>query len=210
MIEGEEQAKAYVATRCDSLAMERLANLVTLLAQENDRQNLVSRGSLNAIWLRHVADSVQLLDHLRHAEPENWLDLGSGAGFPGLVIAIVRPSISVTLIESRRLRVEWLQRATVSLGLSNVYVDSSRVETAEDGKFAVISARAFAPLPKLLDLATRFSTSDTEWLLPKGRSAAQEVAQLSKVRRAMFHVEPSLTDPEAGIIVGRLAKGSRS
>jgi 16S rRNA (guanine527-N7)-methyltransferase len=82
-----------------------------------------------------------------------------------------------------------------------------RLEMVESLTAAVISARAFAPLDKLLQLSARFSTSDTLWLLPKGRSAGDELGALKKTQRGLFHVEQSLTDPEAGIIVGHLKKG---
>jgi len=85
----------------------------------------------------------------------------------------------------------------------------SRLELVETVPTSVISARAFAPLPKLLDLSARFSTGQTVFVLPKGRSAAQELQSLPKKVRKMFHVEQSLTDADAGIIVGTLGKGAR-
>ena len=210
MIADEAAARAFVSARCDMDALVKLNRLVVLLAEENARQNLVSSPSLQSMWQRHIADSAQLLDHWQGEGSTDWLDLGSGAGFPGLVIAIMRPQVVVTLIESRRLRIEWLQRVCDDLGLTNCQVKGSRVELMEDRKVGVISARAFAPLPKLIKLASRFSTSDTTWLLPKGRSAAQEVAELPGRLRTMFHVEPSQTDPEAGIVIGRIAEGPAS
>lgn len=207
MILDEKQAREFVGERCDSAAMAKLDDLVERLSNENAVQNLVSASSLDSVWLRHIADSAQLLDHLGPEEPASWLDLGSGAGFPGLVIAIMRPAIPVTLVESRRLRIEWLEATAGALGLANCRIEGSRVELMPDRKFAAISARAFAPLPKLLRLASRFSTNDTVWLLPKGRSAAQEVSELPERFKKMFHVEPSQTDAEAGIVIGRVAKG---
>ena len=207
MIESERDARNFVAARCDDVAMERLTQFADLLLAENERQNLVSRGTVDNIWRRHFADSAQLLDHVpRGTWSGDWLDLGTGAGFPGLVIAAMRPEASVKIVESRRKRVEFLQNVGAALGLSNAKVLGSRLEVINSFAASVISARAFAPLPKLLDLATRFSTGGTTWLLPKGRSAAQEVAELPPRWRKMFHVEPSQTDAEAGIIVGRMPK----
>lgn len=204
MIESEEEARAFVAARCDGDSLARLDQLIVLLRTENERQNLVSSGSINAVWLRHVADSAQLVDHVSrgtHGSP--WLDLGTGAGFPGLVIAAMRPNIGVTLVESRRRRIEWLESAIARLGLANCSVEGVRVESLATFPSSVISARAFAPLPKLVTLARRFSTTDTVWLLPKGRSAAQEVAGLPIAMRRLFHVEQSATDADSGIVVGR-------
>jgi len=211
MISSEEQARAFVAELGDEAAIERLDRLVELLAEENVRQNLIAAATLPAIWLRHLADSVQLLTHVPRetSDPGPWLDLGTGAGFPGLVIAAMRPDWDVRLVESRRKRCEWLERARLELGLTRCKVIAARLEALESFPAGVISARAFAPLPKLLDLSTRFSTSRTLWLLPKGRSAAQELMALPESARRMFHVEHSLTDPEAGIVVGRLETGRK-
>ncbi|WP_414690748.1 16S rRNA (guanine(527)-N(7))-methyltransferase RsmG [Novosphingobium sp. UBA6272] len=181
----------------------RLDGLTALLAAENEVQNLVSESSLQALWVRHYADSAQLLAHVPRETGSPWLDLGSGAGFPGLVIAILRPECEVVMVESRARRINWLQRVCDSLGLTNAKVASMRVEALETRQFRAISARAFAPLPKLLDLSARFSTSDTVWLLPKGRSARQELLEL-KGWNHLFHVEQSLTDADSGVIVGTL------
>lgn len=204
MIEDEAQAREWLRQRpgFDRTAEDRLELLVALLIEENGRQNLVSATSLAKIWRRHIVDSAQLLGHVSR-ETSPWLDLGSGAGFPGLVIAALRPDTEVLLVESRARRIEWLERATLAMGLECVRVIGSPLERVPEQTVRVISARAFAPLPKLLRLAARFSTSDTLWLLPKGRSAAQELSALSEWEN-MFHVEQSLTDPDAGIIVGHL------
>lgn len=198
----EEEARAFALARGDARVEVQLTKLISELQLENGRQNLVAEKSLEEVWNRHIADSAQLLDHVPR-ETTPWLDLGTGAGFPGIVIAALRPQVQMVLVESRRKRVEWLARMISSLGLDNCRVEGCRVETLPTFEAAVISARAFAPLPRLIDLSARFSTKRTRWLLPKGRSAAQEVEQLPKQLRNMFHVEPSATDCEAGIIIGR-------
>lgn len=193
----------------DAPGMARLSQLVDLLLEENERQNLVARGTLPHVWVRHIVDSAQLLHVSRGTLPAGeWLDLGTGAGFPGLAIAALQPDRPVTLVDSRRLRTEWLQRAADALGLANVRVVLSRVEDLPSGPHAVISARAFAPLDKLVTLSARFSTPDTLWLLPKGARAAQELQMLPESWNHMFHVEQSLTDANAGVICGRLLGGS--
>jgi 16S rRNA (guanine527-N7)-methyltransferase len=121
----------------------------------------------------------------------------------------MRPELSVHLVESRKLRIEWLERSLQLAGARNARVIGARLEGVPTELASVISARAFAPLTKLLRLADRFSTSDTLWLLPKGRSAAQEVSNLPPALQSMFHVEPSVTDADSGIVVGRIAKGGR-
>jgi 16S rRNA (guanine527-N7)-methyltransferase len=199
----EAGARAWVADLpgVDDAAIARLDRLAVLLAEENERQNLVSAASLGSVWNRHIADSAQLLTFLPEGCDGPWLDLGTGAGFPGLAIAALCPEREVVMVESRARRVEWLVRAAADLGLGQARVVGSRLELVESFPAAVISARAFAPLDRLLDLSARFSTSDTIWLLPKGRSARDEVNQLTGWQH-LFHVEQSLTDAEAGIVVG--------
>jgi 16S rRNA (guanine527-N7)-methyltransferase len=198
----EAEARLYCARRTDAAGLERLGRFAELLEEENRRQNLVSEASLAAVWQRHFADSLQLLDAVPR-ETGRWLDLGSGAGFPGLALAAARPDIAMVLVESRKKRSDWLERVRGHLGLETCTVLGSRLENVETFPAAVITARAFAPLGKLLSLSARFSTRDTVWLLPKGRSAAQELAEQPQPVRRMFHVEQSRTDPGGGILVGR-------
>lgn len=195
----------------DGTAFERLDRLAAMLAAENTQQNLISAGSLPSLWVRHIADSAQLLRHVPRETPAGpWLDLGSGAGFPGLVIAICRPEWPVVLVESRTRRIAWLNAAVQALGLAAAQISGARLESVASFPASVISARAFAPLPKLLDLSARFSTPATTWVLPKGRGGGQELAQMSRTIRRMFHVEPSVTDPEAVVLVGHgTVKGPR-
>lgn len=205
MISSEAEARAWLQTlpEIDGAALDRLDGLVGLLIEENSRQNLVSAASLDHVWQRHIADSAQLLTHVPREKSSPWLDLGTGAGFPGLVIAALRPEAEVLMVESRARRIEWLARAAELLDLPHAQVLGSRLELVETRAVQVISARAFAPLDRLLDISARFSTADTLWLLPKGRSARDEVNQLSGWAH-QFHVEHSLTDPAAGIVIGTL------
>lgn len=180
--------------------LERLEAFVALLKRENERQNLVSRNSIDALWERHILDSAQLV---RFAPPmaRTWLDLGTGAGFPGLMVALFHPA-NVVLVESRRLRVEFLRTAAATLGIEErVEIFGSRLEAFPSRPFDVVSARAFAPLPKLFDLAERFSTPGTIWILPKGRNAKSELEAAQSSWQGDFRLEPSLTDADGRIVV---------
>ncbi len=216
MIESEQAARDYVAGFADEAAFERLETLISRMSEENERQNLVAKPTVGAVWQRHLADSAQLLAHVPRETMDEmansgvWLDLGTGAGFPGLVIAALRPDWDVRLVESRRKRVEWLNEMCAAMALENCRVIGSRLEMVETFAASVISARAFAPMPRLVELSARFSTEGTLWLLPKGRSAAQDLNQLPESQRKLFHVEQSCTDSEAGIIVGRLRRKGRN
>lgn len=203
MISDEGAAREFVAELAGTEAIERLELLINELIGENRKQNLISRSSEDQAWQRHIADSAQLLKFVPRETSGRWLDLGTGAGFPGLVIAAIRPQMSVILVESRIRRVEWLERMARLLHLPKCQVQGMRLELVAPFEARIISARAFAPLPKLLRLSAPFSTKTTTYLLPKGRSAAQELAEMPAGIRKMFHVEQSLTDPDAGIIVSR-------
>jgi 16S rRNA (guanine527-N7)-methyltransferase len=198
----EEDARAFCGELTDSSGMARLERLASMVLAENGRQNLIAKASEGYLWLRHIADSAQLLRGVSR-ETSSWLDLGTGAGFPGLVVAAMRDELDVILVESRKKRADWLGRAAAELGLSRCRVEGCRLEHVKTFSATVISARAFAPLAKLLALSARFSTQDTLWLLPKGRSAVQELASLPSPVARMFHVEQSVTDPEAGIVTGK-------
>ncbi len=202
MISTESEARALCAQLVDSAGLKRLEIFAAMLEEENTRQNLVSAGSLPHIWQRHIADSLQLLAYVSR-ETGPWLDLGTGAGFPGMLIALARPDMEVAVVESRRRRVEWLESVITRNKLSKCRVIAARLEDVESFPVDVISARAFAPLDKLLRLSARFSTPDTVWLLPKGRTAEKELQEQPKRIAAMFHVEQSRTDPASGILVGR-------
>lgn len=197
---GESEARDWVAAEYDvpRETMDRLDGFAALLRDENGRQNLVSSNSLEALWIRHIADSAQLLA-FRPQPTDPWLDLGSGAGFPGLVVATLG-AVAVTLVEERRLRTEFLAKAARLLEIE-VEIAAIRIERLPARPFATISARAFAPLGRLFELAERFSTEKTVWILPKGRNAQSELDAVAGTWQGDFRLEPSLTDPDACIIV---------
>lgn len=197
----EADAKAILAETFN-VSRETLGTLddfVSFLGAENSRQNLVSRSSLEEVWNRHILDSAQLL---KFSKPgATWLDLGTGAGFPGLVIAVLHNG-PVTLVEERRKRIEFLTAAASVLKIEGkVEIIQSKVERLPPRSFDVISARAFAPLSRLLELSHSFSTAKTRFLLPKGRNARSELEEAETTWQGHFRLEPSLTDADAQIIV---------
>ena len=187
---------------------DRLDAFAAFLAAENERQNLVSRGSLEQLWTRHIFDSAQLLRFVP-AGATTWLDLGTGAGFPGLMVALLHAGPMV-LIEQRRLRVEFLQRAAAELELGpKVRILCANARQVSDGPFDVISARAFAPLDRLFAVAAHLGTKQTRWVLPKGRNAKSELDAARASWQGEFRLEPSVTDPEASIIVAEQVRPRR-
>lgn len=198
----EGEARAWVERRFNvpRETMERLDAFAALLRRESEHQNLVSKASLDQLWLRHFADSAQLVAFAPSPDA-SWVDLGSGAGFPGLVAAMLHGG-PVALVEERRLRVEFLCSAAEALGV-RVEILASKAERITDRSFDVISARAFAPLAKILDLGTGLSTTKTLWLLPKGRNAETELAALDASWQGEYRIEASVTDPDAGIVIAQ-------
>lgn len=194
----ENEARAWVAVRWPVDAIDRLDRLVAAIKAESGRQNLIAASTVDVIWRRHIVDSLQLIDH---AGTGAWLDIGTGAGFPGLAIAAVEPDREMTLVEPRRLRADFLLRCVHVLGLGKVVVEVAKAQAVSPRIVAIVSARAVAEIAVLLDAARHCTDSSTIWLLPKGRAAAMELAKARQTWHGVFHVEHSITDPDARIVV---------
>jgi 16S rRNA (guanine527-N7)-methyltransferase len=199
VIEALEAAAGVLVSR---ESLEKLEGYVALLRSEAERQNLVSRASLEHLWDRHILDSAQLLRFAPNMAA-SWADIGSGAGFPGIVIACLAEG-PVALIEPRRLRAEFLDKVVETLEL-NAIVHCARAERVE-GDFDLITARAVAPLPRILGMSLHLSTRNSLWILPRGRNAQSELAEARRSWQGVFHVEPSATDPDSRIIVASKVK----
>ena len=174
-----------------------------LLREENFRQNLISASTMERLWDRHILDSAQLV-RFEIRPGASWLDIGSGAGLPGIVVAALI-SGPITLVEPRRLRAEFLARVVEALRLKNAAVECTRAEKIER-RFEMITARAVAPLGKLLEMSTHLSTRNTCWVLPKGRKAQSELAEARHNWHCDAEIVPSRTDPDSGILVLRDVK----
>ena len=193
----EDDARAWIRSRYDVSRETRLADFVDLLRDEASRQNLIAPSTLEEIWGRHIVDSAQLLEH---GDPGGlWLDIGSGAGLPGIVLAILRDD-PVELVEPRKLRTAFLQHCVDTLGLTNVAIHTAKVERTK-GRAAVVTARAVGSLDTLFRIARHRSDRTTLWVLPKGRNAQSEVEDAQLWWQGSFHVEPSVTAPDSLIIV---------
>lgn len=202
MIEKLEQVAGRPVSR---ETFEKLQAYVALLQDEARRQNLVSAGTLDSLWERHILDSAQLLRFEPH-RGATWVDIGSGAGLPGVVIACLVEG-RVTLVEPRRLRAEFLHKVCESLAL-NADVIATKAERAQ-GEYQVISARAVANLAHLLEISAHLSTRKTVWALPKGRGALVELAEAKRTWQGAFHVEQSVTDAESFIVVATGVRAKR-
>lgn len=189
--------------------IDRLRTYEGLLRAWQKVINLVSPTTLDEIWHRHFADSAQLLAFAPQGG-KNWLDLGSGGGFPGLVLAILlaekNSDARMTLVESDTRKAAFLGEVARKTGLA-VEIRGERIEkSATQAKSQikdVITARALAPLPKLLGLVQPFFSPQTVALFPKGRDAEAEVSEAERQFAFDYTLAPSLTDAQARIVIVR-------
>ncbi|MGI9395012.1 MAG: 16S rRNA (guanine(527)-N(7))-methyltransferase RsmG [Boseongicola sp.] len=194
---------SFLATRNVSReTMARLDIYAGLLEKWSSRINLVSRSTLPELWIRHIADSAQLID-INNLNARDWVDLGSGAGFPGAVIAILAvergDSTKFTLVESDQRKAAFLRTVSRETDAGfNVVV--CRIEDLECQSASIVSARALAPLDKLLDYASRHLASGGTALFPKGAQLTEELETARKSWSFNIEIVPSVTDKEAAIL----------
>ncbi len=196
---GPEEFAALSAVSRETLL--RLKAYAGMLAEWNARQNLVSRSSLAEVWRRHFWDSAQLAA-LVPPRAGSLVDLGSGAGFPGLVLAEMlrdRPNLKIVLYEATQKKCQFLKAVATKLKLSPE-IRCTRIEDAPPEPFDVVTARACKPLPQLLAYAQRFWTPDTVGLLLKGQNVEVELTEAHKSWRMEVQRHPSRSD-SAGIIL---------
>jgi 16S rRNA (guanine527-N7)-methyltransferase len=197
----EADAREWLEARVPRETIERLERLVAIVREENANQNLIASSTLDTIWSRHIVDSAQLL--ALAPTTGKWIDLGSGAGFPGLVIGLLGRH-NVVLAESRVKRATFLQAAVKQLRLADrVSVAAGRIEMLPADQFDIVSARAYAPLEKLFASSEHLASLETRWVLPKGRGAQAELDAARRSWQGDFRIVPSVTDPEAAIIVAK-------
>lgn len=178
-----------------------LHGLVALLLKWNPAINLVAKSTLDEAWSRHILDSAQLYA-LGHPSG-HWVDLGSGGGFPGLVIACLAKGqgapLRLTLIESDQRKATFLRQAARELDLPATVL-SQRIELAQPQQADTLTARALADLPKLLHFAKRHLAETGIALFPKGARWQQEVDMARKDWHFDLTVHPSTTDPAGAIL----------
>ena len=198
--------KSAMITASDLNVSRETFEKLELLERELRRwqaiKNLVGPATLDRIWDRHIVDSLQLLDLAPDAG--TWLDLGAGAGFPGLVLAIAgaERGLQVHLVESNSRKCAFLRHIARLTG-APAKVHEARLETLVPdfvGKADVVSARALASLTMLLDWTEPLLKAGTMGLFPKGRDAEIELTEARKKWTFEAEILPSLTDPEARIL----------
>ena len=196
---GPEDFAAQTGVSRETLA--RLKAYADVLLDWNARHNLVARSTLPDLWRRHFWDSAQLAPLIPEAA-RTLADLGSGAGFPGLVLAAMRPDLAVTLHEATTKKCAFLEAAAERMGLS-VTVRNARLEDLSRQPFDVVTARALAPLPQLLAYAQNFVGLNSVCLFLKGQNVGAELTEAHKYWNIKPSQVPSQTDPSAAIVIVR-------
>lgn len=203
----EEAARAWIRERFGVSRETQLERYVHLLVEGAEQQNLIASSTIESVWERHILDSVQLVP-LGSGAPEGpWIDIGSGAGLPGIVAAVLTDR-DVVLVEPRARRVDFLRDTVERLGIGDrVTVAPVKIERYRGPTAAIISARAVMELSRLFASAREISGPTSWWLLPKGRNAQSEVEDARRAWQGSFHVEQSITQPDSLIVVAREVRG---
>lgn len=175
-----------------------LSNYVVLLLKWNSKINLIGPATENDIWSRHIDDSLQVVDLIPESAT-SLVDLGSGGGLPGLVIAIARPNLAITLVEQDQRKAAFLKEAKSLLGLSNVTVEAKDIATV-NGQFDVVTARALSSLTNLLQFANPLMNAASTCLFPKGANHKAELEEAAADWQFEHHLTPSKTNAESSII----------
>jgi 16S rRNA (guanine527-N7)-methyltransferase len=194
-----EEFAAQTGVSRETLA--RLKAYADILTDWNERHNLVARSTLPDLWQRHFWDSAQLAP-LIPASAKTLADLGSGAGFPGLVLAALRPDVAVTLHEATTKKCAFLRAAAERMGIK-VGVENARMEDLPKRPFDVVTARACAPLPQLLEYAHSFVGPNSVCLFLKGQNVGSELTEATKYWKMKVSQIPSQTDPSGAIVTLR-------
>jgi 16S rRNA (guanine527-N7)-methyltransferase len=201
--EDKAEAVALFGSTVSRETWERLEQFVDLLLRWQRSTNLVSSSTIPQVWMRHVADSLQLVPIVPNVH--RWIDLGAGGGFPGIVIACAlagKPGAEVHLIESVQKKAAFLRAATSELALPAI-VHAQRIEdfvSATTERFDVVTARALAPLDKLLGYAIPLLKRGAVGLFPKGQDVEAELTQAAKSWTIEADLVPSRTDPRSRIV----------
>jgi 16S rRNA (guanine527-N7)-methyltransferase len=205
-----EQALALTPVSRETAA--RLDRFVALLVAWEKHTNLIARSTVPVIWTRHIADSLQLVDLAPQAKV--WADLGSGAGFPGIVIACAlaeTQGAKVHLVESIGKKAAFLREAVQATGAPAI-VHAMRIEDFVDKppeSIDVVTARALAPLPNLLALAYPLLKTSASALFPKGQDVGSELTEAAKYWKIQSNLVRSRTDQRAQILIVRALEPQR-
>jgi 16S rRNA (guanine527-N7)-methyltransferase len=207
-----DRARALDLIAVSRETADRLDRFAALLLDWQSRMNLIASSTVPVLWTRHIADSLQLL--ALAPEARRWADLGSGAGFPGLVIACALAGslpAQVHLIESNQKKAAFLAeavRVTGAPAIVHAQGSDDFIKTF-DGPLDIVTARALAPLPRLMTIAYPLLKRGAQGLFPKGQDVDAELTEAAKCWSIQASLVPSRTDPRSRVVVIRSAKPKR-
>ena len=186
-----------------------LQRLGLLVEKWNKSINLISKKTVPEIWNRHILDSAQIF-YANKKSFKKWLDMGSGAGFPGLVVAILAQDKNIggetVLVESDKRKCVFLSTVKRELNL-NLSIINNRIESCDRQQADVISARALADLPSLLDLSFNHLSDDTTLIFSKGKSWKEELVAAEKTWNFSWEAVTSITDAKSVVLkIGELSR----
>lgn len=198
---GHQDRSAFQDRFCVPIdTMDKLDQFAALLTRWQKKINLVGPKTIDTLWSRHFWDSAQLASHLP-VKTETVMDIGSGAGLPGLILAVIA-DVKVHSVESDGRKIAFQRQAAFAMGVSEkVVLHNNRIETLDPLFPQVITARAFAPLQKLFELSHAQASPETLWILPKGQNVGAELEKATKCWT--FHVKQvhSETDDAARLLL---------
>ena len=206
MMNSDDRAAFLAEFDVSRETLERLDAIILTLDDWRKRSNLIGPREWPQIWTRHVADSYQLLPFI--PESTRSVDLGSGAGFPGLIISAARPGGHVTMMESVGKKCASLRAAIQAAGL-NASVYQGRIEAAPSSMADIVTARAFAPLPKLLDYAAPWMENGAKGVFLKGERWKEELTDAQQRWNFAYEAIPSRTGGSGVILIVRELKRGR-
>lgn len=202
VVESPNQA----AVELFGLSYSAMSHFAQMLIDEGELRGLIGPRELPRLWSRHLVNSAAIVEFI--PPRAQMLDIGSGAGFPGIVASIMRPDVDVHLVEPMLRRVEWLEDVITELGLDNVTVHQKRAEELHGhGKADIVTSRAVANLKKLVPITLPLVRSGGSLLALKGRRAADEIAEAQKlfkkygIAKSLLHEVPSVMEDESTMVV---------
>ena len=207
-----DRARALALVPVSRETVARLDSFVALLLDWHGRMNLIAASTVQTLWTRHIADSLQLIAIAPQAR--KWADLGSGGGFPGVPVACAlaeQNSAEIHLIESNKKKAAFLREAVRVTGAPAVVHAERVADFAERfrGELDAVTARALAPLSELLSIAYPLLKTGAQGLFPKGQDVDAELTEATKCWSIQASLVPSRTDPKSRVVVIREAKPKR-
>ena len=177
---------------------KKIEDFISILKNYNSHTNLVGKSTVDNVWLIHILDSIQILPLISH-KGLSILDMGSGAGFPGILLSIMGYQ-NVTLVDSNNKKTKFLDLVKKELNI-NINIKLGRLESFNNVNFDVITSRALANLPKLLTYSQKFIKKNSVLIFLKGKAVNEEIIEAKKKWNFQFIKKQSISDPRGTVLM---------